>query len=1071
VLFTDMVGSTALRTRLGEGAADELRRRHDAVMDGVVAAKRGRLVKSTGDGIMATFESAADAVEAGVDAQQAIVVLSRELGVDELAIRIGVSAGDVSWSEHDCSGLPVVEAARLEQAAEAGQVLCSEIVRMLARGRAQVGFERVGELTLKGLEDPLMAYEVPWTVADVDSAGSADGRGPFAGRSEALAELAHVLEAARDGAGGCVLVAGEPGVGKTRLVSEALAKRSGVLSMAWGHSYASEAIVLGPVVELVDELLSDDPDRLRAAAAHHGPVLGELSEGVRSAWPEVEAPDRLDLADQRQRLHSAISDTMAAWAAVEPMVVVFDDLHWADELSVSMFRALARRAKTSPLVVIGTYRQTDLDRLHPLGDALPVLVRETSPTQIDLGGLDEDEVATFVSALAGTEIDPAVAAEIAAVTAGNPLFVGEIARHLAETGVVVRDADGAWRPAEGMPVDIPRGVRQVIGGRIGRLDEETQAFLAVASGFGGPFPLTTAALVAELSESVALDHVDAAVAAGLVEASGEFDVFDFTHALVRQTLYDEAGPSRQVRLHRRIAEALEAQLVGEPTGSWAASVARHYHRSAAMPGSQSGVRWAEIAAGAALDDAAFSDATKLVDIAAELADDGALSPELLVIRAEATAALGDAEASAEACSDAATALSDIETASLHARCVLNLVDAGGLVPVWDLATTGLGFCGDRRDDDWLVLRNYQLDGEEIRSPDYRGIPLETAERRELLDVSVRTGSSIRLSILFPNRAAILAHPNPPAYNLVTLSGDYRTAVERYEVILAESIKHGLAGQELEARGYLLRALDALGHHEQALDVLQGGADVFQRFPMSLQGGRYLASILMFGAGRGHTAETPFPVSHPDFPSTLTAGDWAHLMLAATAQTGDRPGGERGTFLVPRAVAHGGLAVVAAELGDPTRALSMLEEVLPACLEAPAGADEAAGLPSAFVRSLELTGEIRWVDEIRHMAGKIVAADFHHPLNCAREALGQLEARLGNRTVALDWFDRSRQARVAQGATPRVALVDLHEAEAELLIGGPRDKIRQLVTDARPALERGGYVDWLADCDRVEAAVS
>lgn len=137
-------------------------------MDVVVSSKQGRLVKSTGDGVMATFESAADAVEAGVDAQQAIVALGRELDLEELAIRIGVSAGDVSWSEHDCSGLPVVEAARLEQAAEPRQVLCSEIVRMMARGRAQVGFERVGELTLKGLEYPLMAFEVPWSIVDID---------------------------------------------------------------------------------------------------------------------------------------------------------------------------------------------------------------------------------------------------------------------------------------------------------------------------------------------------------------------------------------------------------------------------------------------------------------------------------------------------------------------------------------------------------------------------------------------------------------------------------------------------------------------------------------------------------------------------------------------------------------------------------------------------------------------------------------------------------------------------------------------------------------------------------------
>jgi class 3 adenylate cyclase len=167
VLVTDMVGSTALRVRLGEEQADELRRVHDGLLTGPVDACGGRVLKAQGDGLVAVFPAASDGLRAAVGMQQAIAAHNRRPdALAELAVRIGLSVGDVSWDGGDCLGAPVVEAARLEAAARGGQILCSEFVRLMARGRGGHDFVSLGPLDLPDLPGPLAACEVRWTAAD-----------------------------------------------------------------------------------------------------------------------------------------------------------------------------------------------------------------------------------------------------------------------------------------------------------------------------------------------------------------------------------------------------------------------------------------------------------------------------------------------------------------------------------------------------------------------------------------------------------------------------------------------------------------------------------------------------------------------------------------------------------------------------------------------------------------------------------------------------------------------------------------------------------------------------------------
>ena len=259
VLFTDLVGSTALRSRIGEERSDALRHTHDGLLRDAITAAGGRVVKSTGDGVMATFPGAADAVGAAVAVQQAIDRHNRSDEGERIEVRIGLSVGDVTVEEDgDCFGLPVVEAQRLEAASTPGQILCASIVRALARGRGGHEFRTVGSLELKGLAEPLDVDEVVWEPV-VDEADTRPGLPPLlatpnafglAGRESELSRLTEAWKRSGEGPGRLVLLSGEPGIGKTRLVSELAATvvASGGIVLA-GRSDEDLTTPYGPVAD------------------------------------------------------------------------------------------------------------------------------------------------------------------------------------------------------------------------------------------------------------------------------------------------------------------------------------------------------------------------------------------------------------------------------------------------------------------------------------------------------------------------------------------------------------------------------------------------------------------------------------------------------------------------------------------------------------------------------------------------------------------------------------------------------------------------------------------------------
>jgi class 3 adenylate cyclase/tetratricopeptide (TPR) repeat protein len=646
ILFTDLVGSTELRARLGDGLADELRRVHDQLLAAAVEEQGGTTVKGLGDGILATFGAATDAVAAATAIQRAIERTNRRVDdARRLVVRVGVSAGDVSWEDGDCHGTPVITAARLCDRAVGGQILVDDLVRGLARGRTEHSFRLVGELELKGLAEPVAAYEVPWEPAVGDRAPlpapllPVARELPFAGRDAERDALRAQWKAAQTDGRSVALVSGEPGVGKTRLTAELA--RAAHAEGAWvlaGRCDERISAPFTPWLEVLHHVVAHAPDELlRAHVERHGGELTRLVPELRRRVDDVPEPRRLDVETEQLVLFDAVVDLVDALALDAPVLLVIDDAHWADASSLGLLRHAVRHLPpTSAVLAIVTYRDTDVDRTHPLSAMIGDLRREPRVEDLALRGIDEAGIRALLVAAGGHELDKIeidFAAMLERETEGNPFFVGEVLRHLIETNVLVQE-DGTWRGAVTSieEIGIPEGVRDVVGRRLSRLSEDANAILRTAAVVGREFPLDLLAEVAGIPEDVTLEHVESAIAARLVdEVQGSPGRLSFSHALVQQTLLEELSTTRRVRIHAAIGAALERR--GDAT---AAELAHHFGEGATTGVADRALEYARRAAREAGDRLAYEDAVHFLDVALEMLEvgdgDARTRAELLVER-------------------------------------------------------------------------------------------------------------------------------------------------------------------------------------------------------------------------------------------------------------------------------------------------------------------------------------------------------------------------------------------------------------------------------------------------------
>jgi predicted ATPase/class 3 adenylate cyclase len=653
VLFTDLVGSTELRSTLGEDAAEELRRQHDQLVVDAIAEHRGRLVKHLGDGVMATFAGASDAVGAAVAIQQALDHHNRTgTAARLLEVRIGVSAGDVTFEESDCFGTPVIEAARLCAEAGGGKILVSEVVRLLAGAAGNHRLIPVDALELKGLPGPVSAFEVMWepkAEGAVPLPAMLAGAGRvFVGRDEQLERLRALYKEATAGERRVALLAGEPGIGKTRLATE-LAEAvhaEGTLVLA-GRCDEDLGVPFQPFVETLRHYVSHAPE----------PRLGRYGGELTRLIPELPVsglaePLRSDPETERYRLFDAVSEWLAELSADGPVVLILDDVHWAAKPTLLLLRHILRSPAPLRLLVVATYRDSEIGRGHPLSELLADLRGVAGVERFPLTGLDAAEVAAFIEAAAGHDLPEegeGLSQAVWAETEGNPFFVAEVLRHLSETGAV-EYRDGRWittAPVE--QLGIPEGVRDVVGRRLSRLSEPANRALRVASLIGLEFePALLSA--ADLGDDELYAALEEAVTARLLtEMPGGRARYRFAHALVRATLSDEISAVRRAGLHQRIAEAIEKVHAGA-LDNYLPALAHHWAR-AGVPPTQAfrAIDYASRAGDRALaqlahDEAAgyYREALELLDAVEGETDDGRRL-ELLIARGEAQRRAADPE--------------------------------------------------------------------------------------------------------------------------------------------------------------------------------------------------------------------------------------------------------------------------------------------------------------------------------------------------------------------------------------------------------------------------------------------
>jgi tetratricopeptide (TPR) repeat protein len=427
-------------------------------------------------------------------------------------------------------------------------------------------------------------WEVDWSPAGsglpVPALLRTQGRFAFVGREHERSRLADAWAAAMAGERQAVLLGGEPGVGKTRLAAETArsAVDAGGVVLAGrcdeegGHPYQ-------PFTDALTAFIDACPtDQLPGRLGRFAGELARLAPGISTRVPGLPEPVQADEDTERRRLFDAVAAWIQAAGGGQPTVLVVDDLHWADRATLLALRHLLRSEEVRNVLVIGTYRDTDLDRAHPLAAMRADLRRERSVGRIDLKGLTAEEVRAFLESAGGHELDAGADALVEALhreTEGNPFFLEETLAHLVETGAIHRGADGRWTSPHTTIEDfgIPEGVREVIGRRLARLSDDCNRVLGMAAVLGGQFDI---AVLGALAGSDVVDDLEQAERAGLIaEGDGAPPGYGFTHALIRQTLLEELSLARRQSYHLQAARALQAR------GASAAVLAGHLRQAGA----------------------------------------------------------------------------------------------------------------------------------------------------------------------------------------------------------------------------------------------------------------------------------------------------------------------------------------------------------------------------------------------------------------------------------------------------------------------------------------------------------
>lgn len=668
LLLADIEGSVAL-WEAGHDAMAEAAHRYDELISGATTAHCGRLLKRRGEGDshFALFPSPLDAVSAAlaVQAELATVPWALSLGI---RARMAVNVGEAMERDGDFYGPMVNRTARLRDLAAGGQLLVTRSVADALRSEpgGAIAVVDLGRRSLRGLAQPEHVFRVMACIVRDDPFPGARGgaRGtlplpgplatlasvPLTGRSAEREVLRALWERAAGGERRVAALSGEPGVGKSHLaaLTALRAAERGALVLfgrcdegmpvpyqpltmaisAWARQATAEEIRvrcggrLGTLARLVPEL----SDRIPG-------IAGASPPGPAREFPGADAEVEMD----RFRLYDAVAATLAAISQATPVLLILDDVHWATPATIELLRHLMRDDRPAPLLVLLSYRDTEVGEGHPLRAVLAQMRRHSLLTGLHLRGLGEAEVRQMVESLVADQVsEPAGLAHLLhEETGGNPLFVGEVIRHLIESGLIATyEGLGAGRSATRLM--LPDSVREVIEQRLGRLSPAAARVLQATA--VAEEPVTFCVLRALALDAAGVERaLDEVLQAQLIRELGD-GTFVSAHDLIRETVLAGLPLTGRRRLHAELAAAL---LEASPRQPPVDSLAHHYVQAAPLGYGSEAATYCLLAGRQALERLAYRHAATVLERGVAVAERAAdaVAPEL---RADLLLALGRA---------------------------------------------------------------------------------------------------------------------------------------------------------------------------------------------------------------------------------------------------------------------------------------------------------------------------------------------------------------------------------------------------------------------------------------------
>jgi DNA-binding CsgD family transcriptional regulator/tetratricopeptide (TPR) repeat protein len=434
-------------------------------------------------------------------------------------------------------------------------------------------------------------------------------RSDFVGRRQEMSQMTVALDEVLSGQGRVVALAGEPGIGKTRVLEELAADTEAVgAKVLWGRCPEERgAPPYWPWIQIIRSYIAgQEAETLHEEMGDGAVFIAELVAELRGKLPHLAPPPALEPEQARFRLFDAIVTFVKNASRVEPLVLILDDLHWADTSSLRLLEFCVQEIGETRSLILGAYRDVEVSPGHPLFRTLGALTRQRLFHRVPLLGLSREEVGQAIEVIGGIKPPRELVTMVHWQTEGNPLFVGEVVRLLAQQGLLVPER---LHELQSWTFRLPEGIREVISRRFERFSQHTNQVLAVASVIGREFDhALLRRLHPETTEEHLLEVLDEALAAHVLQVmSGEKERYRFTHVLIQQTLYENLPASRRARIHAHVGTAME-DLYAQDIGTHAAEIAHHFGASKVITGPDKLARYAQLAGEQALGAYAWEEA-------------------------------------------------------------------------------------------------------------------------------------------------------------------------------------------------------------------------------------------------------------------------------------------------------------------------------------------------------------------------------------------------------------------------------------------------------------------------------